>query len=416
MDLRCTRAFFGALLRGGVASCLLAPLFFLALPENGEAVGNLRLGPFGIHPYVTANITHSDNFLRTPFAEESDTALFLTPGIYFETDRDDRKLRFLYESVIEKFSELDNQDAWGHQLEGRAHFELAGGLMLELSDVYLYTHDERGSSILITGPGTLEVDTDLAFLKDNTIRLAAGYEFADVYRIRGDVAYNRVDYKGINEFRDRKAVAYAATLFYRLRAKTSLLAELTITDTNFDDSDDLDSLESDFMLGVTWEITGKSTGTFKAGYGRKEFDTAATPDFDGFIYSITINHAFNDWTSLVLEGIRNVNETNVVGANYFNTTDLSARLVHKFTAKISATGEINYVRDDYSQGLVMVIEGSPETADRLDETWIFNLEAMYDIREWLGVKAGYNYRDRNSSFDAIEYEENRFFFEVFTIL
>lgn len=383
---------------------LLIILVAALLPARAFAVGNLKAGPFNVHPLLlTFGVIYSDNVFRTPSNKKKDTGFLIIPGILFETPRDERKLYFRYEIPVEKWLKLDSQDAVGHSIEGLAHFDLASGWMIEADDKYLYSHDDPGTNVGI----------ELDFFKQNTAHAALGYKFADLYKVRADFRHGLLDYSDAdNHFRDHNYLAYSGTFLYQVLPKTSVLFETAYTDTKFDESGALDSSELDFLLGITWDITGKSTGTAKFGYGMKDFEASGLEDFDGFIMSAEIKHNIDKWTSFFLEAVRVVNETNTRGANYFTTTGFSGNAKHMFTQKIGIALNLSYGREEYSNPIII----SGVQNNRKDDTWRIGTDLIYNIQEWLGVKGSYLYSSRSSSFDVLDYTENRFSFQIFTIL
>lgn len=384
---------------------LLLLIFVAALlPGRAFAVGNLKAGPFDVHPLLLSfGVIHSDNVLRTAGNEQEDTGFLIIPGIAFETPREDRKLFLRYVIPVEKWLELDSQNAVGHNLVAGAHFDLSSGWMIEVDNEYIYSHDEQGTNVGIA----------LDFFKKNNLHAGLGYSFSDLYTIRGDFSYGLLDYSAPrNDFRDHTSFTYSGTFLYQVLPKTSALFETAYADTRFDESDTLDSSGLKFLLGLTWDITGKSTGIVKFGYGIKDFDDPALKDFDGFIMSAEINHNISEWTSFVLEAVRVVNETNIRGTNYFTTTGFSANARHMFTEKIGIAANLSYGQDEYANPITI----GGVTKIRKDDTWRAGADIIYDIQEWLGVKGSYLYSDRSSSFDELFYIENRFTFQIYTIL
>jgi len=382
---------------------LLLALLCLAPPRPARAVGNLRVGAFGVHPSLALGVLFSDNLLRTNADAESDTGFLITPGITIENEREDRKLRLEYHSLIEEYLDIDSQNAVNHFVEGLGHFELASGWTLEGLGRYRYDHDPQGTNI----------GEALDFFKEGLLQGGASYTFADLYRVSADLRYLATDYKGDrNAFRDRDELRVTGTFFYQFLPRTSALVEGSWGETSFDTGRTFDNDTLRVLAGLTWEITGKTTGTVKLGFASKDFEDPAEKDFSGFVFGAEADYEMDEWTRFSLEGLRDVNETNMASSNYYTTTGVALGAHHLFTEKIGADLGLSWGLDEYSNPVT--IGGVTDT--REDETWTLRLGGRYALQEWLRVQLRYEFRSRSSNFDSLSYDENRVLFEVSSVL
>lgn len=384
-----------------MTTCIAALL--LTAPGPAFSIGNLRVGSFGIHPLLTFGTLYSDNLLRVNTGTQSDVGFLITPGIIIENEREDRKLRLDYHSLIEEYVDLTSQNAVNHWVEASGHFELASGWMLEGLGRHRYDHDPQGTNI----------GEELDIFKENTLEGGGGYTFADVYRAEADLSYKMIDYKAArNAFRDRDELWAGGTFFYQFMPVTSALLELRWGDTQFDTNRTFDNNTFRVEVGATWDLTGKSTGTAKGGYALKDFNDATLDDFSGFVLGVEVEHHMDEWTSFRLDALRDVNETNMATANYYTTTGVGVEATHGFTEKIGSTLRLSYGLDEYSNDVT--IGGVTKT--RKDNTWIFQWDGVYKIQEWLNTLLRYEYRNRDSNFDSLSYSENRILFEISSVL
>ena len=74
--------------------------------------------------------------------------------------------------------------------------------------------------------------------------------------------------------------------FFRLTAKTSVFVEYDFADIDYDSSSK-DSHEHRYFAGIRWEMTGKSSGQIKGGYGKKKPTDSPMIDTDVNISDIT---------------------------------------------------------------------------------------------------------------------------------
>ena len=159
--------------------------------------------------------------------------------------------------------------------------------------------------------------------------------------------------------------------------------------------------EPDYVLflGLTWEIEGRSKGTVKFGRTSKDFEEPAVDDFAVWNWSIDLNHAFSEDTSLTVVGRRQVNETNWYGTAYFITTGVYGELSHRFVSKMALLLRGSYGTDEFSNAVF------PSTTVREDKTNMLGAGLKYFMKDWLEFGVDYNKRNRDSNIDASDFKE-----------
>jgi len=189
-----------------------------------------------------------------------------------------------------------------------------------------------------------------------------------------------------------------------LSPRVSLLAEYRFFGISYDKTGTLDSREHYFAGGISWEITAKSKGLFKAGYVVKDFDHSLG-SHDDFSLELQLDHRITPKTSVVADAYRKTNETDLSGMAFSVTTGFDVRLKHAFTPKLTSTVGFLLDYDDYKR-----MEGLTEAAESTTYQW--NAALQYAFRRWLRGTAGYAYTVKNASIEDLEYNSNTLFFNV----
>jgi hypothetical protein len=167
-------------------------------------------------------------------------------------------------------------------------------------------------------------------------------------------------------------------------------------------------VEHHFFGGIRWDVTDKTRGMLKVGYGIKEFERASVGTKGNVYAEAQLDHKFSPKTSILLTAARRTDETDVAQANSIVETSGEVTLLHRITTKI--TGNLNFkFTDEQYNGAVTV--GS-ETKKLHDKYIRAGASALYEYRDWLNFTLGYYFTDRISNFNSLSYINNTAFFRV----
>lgn len=353
----------------------------------------MRIGSFEINPFLSVKEEYTDNVFNSNSDEKSDFSTTISPGIKVQFPRQKKKykLELLYQADLERYHRYSTENADNHKATGYFEIRFPAGIEIGLADEFIRNHDPRGVNLY----------EELDFYRENTFVSSIGYNFAERFKIRFDYTNYLLDYEANrNSFRDRTDNTFAFYLFYKFLPKTSAFIEYEHVIVDFDESNEFDSVEEHFFGGITWEITGKTKGAVKAGYGIKDFK-GNIGGFKGYIAEVNIDHNFTPRHSIKITGIRRTNETNVFGSDFFVTTGLAVDYYQRLTGKITARASASYGRDSFKGKLL-----------RRDNTLTGGLGIFYQIRKWLIIGVEYLYTKRNSSLDDFDYKNNKFFVRI----
>lgn len=406
------------------------------LAVEAEPIGTVKGRPteevFGrrggyIHPFLSVTEYYTDNVFFSNRNEKSDFITVISPGIWLTVPHVYEKLLHIdtsnlspggfslsrfspetfrryqtylyYNADIELFSKYSSENTVNHKAEGLFQYNLRGGLSIELVDQFIASHDIRGTGI----------SSKLDKYHSNLANAIVTYEATERLKFRVDYTNFLVNYAASrNDFRDRDDNAFSGYIFYKFRPKTALFVEYEFLDVRYRADSAYDSREHHYFGGIEWEITAKSKGNMKAGYGVKDFTDSDIPTSKDFVLEAQIDHKFTPKTSLILKASRRTNETNISGTDFVLSNAVEVEYLQRITGKITADAKFSYRNDKYKGDIMH--DGITGT---LDDDYYFGAFALqYKFREWLELDLGYIYSQRDSSFSDFDYVSNTIFMRI----
>ena len=382
-----------------------------------------------IHPFLSITGYYTDNVFNSPVDKKSDFVTALTPGVWLAVPGINQKILsvsssntapggyrlsrssenffrryqvyLLYAADIEYFSKYNSQNFTGHRIEGLFQYNLRGGLTFEFVDQYLISHDIIGTGIR-TSDELDEFHTNLAnprLIYNTGKRWWFMVDYANFY-----VKYNEQR----NAFRQRDDNAVSAYVFFRLQPKTSAFFQYQYIDINYRDDILSNSDEHNFYGGIAWDITAKSKGAIKAGYGTKDFADDTIENAKNFRLELQVNHRFTPKTSIMLNAWRRTDETNISTTDYILAHGIEFGYNQQFTGRLTGNARLSYIHDHYKGDLTY----DWVTQERKDSYYIGTVSLFYRFREWVGAGIGYTWTKRDSNFPSFEYTSNMLWFNL----
>ncbi len=392
--------------RSNVFSSIVLSIIFIFLVTQLSGIeaeaqlntdpGNIKLGPFYVTPSLLIKETYTDNLFYDVTDGQDDFKTILSPGIKLLLKPLKRhSILLAYEGTFTRHADFSSEDTDDHRADALIELDFTGGLNIKAWDTFTKDHEPRRYS------PTGEIEE----FYTNVIAASASYELSKRFKIKADYINTNYNFESeISNFRDRKEDTASGTLFYRFLPKTSFLLEYDFTRVKYDHETDLDSDVTAILGGIKWEVTEKMTGTIKAGYLMKDFESSVRNDFDGVIFSLAIDHQFTEFTSIRLMGERRINETNIVGPDYSTITEGYGEFTQRLTNKISGVINGSYGVEKYNKA----ITAGTVTDIREDRVWNAGAGLRYQIQKWWEIGLDYLHRNRDSNFNIFDYKENAY--------
>ncbi len=380
------------------------------------------------HPFLSVSESYTDNLYNTSSNKESDYITTISPGLWlalpgarqpllqlatssnspgglevsrFETETERQFQAYgLYRAGIKELKNNRDDNTVTHRGEGMLQYNFAGGLSLEVLDIYESDNDAYDTGL---------ERTSLDKYNSNLLNALVTYKISPKFKLRGDYSYYKLKYDADrNAFRERDDNGFSLYAFYKLLPKTSVFVEYEYVDIAYDQDTLSDSEEHHYFAGVDWNITAKSRGRIKIGYGVKDFARAGADDQDDLIFEAQIDHRFTRKTSVFAKVSRKTEETDLETTQGVLSDNFQLGYTQNLTAKLAASLKATYIHDSYDEDLTV---GS-QTDKRSDDYYSGDLALGYSPQEWLNLGIGYAYGDRNSNFDTFSYQSHTVYLNV----
>jgi hypothetical protein len=379
-----------------------------------------------IHPFLSITESYTDNTFSSNKDKKSDFITVLSPGIWLTVPVELEKLSTVdtstlfpgglslsryppdafkrYQAYLSYVAniELHSRDSAGlnvvdHKAEGLLQYNFRGGLSLELLDQFEFSHDDFGTGIS---------SNELEKYKTNLLSFIATYRLSERFNLRAEYANYLVRYDETSlDFRDRDDNAFSGYIFYKFKPKTSLFVQYEFIDIRYNKDTVSNSKEYHYLGGIQWDMTAKSSGTIKAGYGFKDFAGLGVNDSKDFIMELQLSHRFTPKTSMTLTASRTTNETNISTTDYILSTKIGVGYVQMLTSKLSADIQLAYTNDIYRHDLTF----NDRTDQLNDKFYTASFSLRHKVKRWLDTSIGYLFSRRDSNFSEFDYTTNSIF-------
>jgi len=367
-----------------------------------EEAGSIDLGGFELIPALTTTLVHNDNVTRSNAEGVSSFATIISPEVILLNNFGTNTLQFGYRLSRGDYFSSQEDDYTDHFLSASLDYEINSKNRFTTEFIFEDGHDDRGTVFSLGIGDTLDSPDQF---KQNEFDFVYTYGALNA-TARFDVSLNRraLNYD-INtdayKVRDRVHVDFGGSFYYRIGSATDLVVDVNHIDINYDFDINpelpLDSREKSILVGAQWEATAATSGYAKVGYQRKEFDSADRGDFSGVKWALGVDWQPIERATFGLASNGDTRETNGEG-NFIRRKDLALSWDHEWLDRLSTQAIVSVGTDTY--------EG--ETNVRKDDIRVLDLSVSYQFRRWLRIRAGYQYDERDSNREAIDYDRNLF--------
>ena len=198
--------------------------------------------------------------------------------------------------------------------------------------------------------------------------------------------------------RDRDTVNVGATFYYNVMPATDITFDVIFNDIEYDfalDADTpLDSEETRILVGAEWESTAQTTGYVKVGNRKKDFADPTRESFSGLDWQVGVVWTPKTYSTVEISTFTNTSETNGEG-NFIDTETFQLTWNHQWLERVSSTFRTGYTVDTYTGG-----------TDRKDENISLGASLNYQMERYVLVQLGYDFEQRNSNRDQIDFDRN----------
>ncbi len=129
------------------------------------ALGNIRMGPWEIHPYINIEETYDDNIYLEDSNEKDDWIITISPGLRINGELREHEFAIEYRAEFLDYSDYKSNDTDKHYFGGSAKFRFPEGWSLNIKENFVKTYD----------PATSE-QTALEDRTRNDVSIILGYD------------------------------------------------------------------------------------------------------------------------------------------------------------------------------------------------------------------------------------------------
>lgn len=361
----------------------------------------IEVGIVDLIPEVDTSVAHTDNMFRDEEAPVSSSISLVAPRVTARVTDGLQLFTSTFELLRGDYSATDVDDYTDWRLAALADVEINVRNKLQFEAEYFNTHEVRGTGFSQGGVFTPVPD------RFNAKTLAAQYQFgADSARGRIVIDADRYEKEYTNNeattrFRGRIDNGLSGTFHLGVLPRTDILFQYRVRDVDYvndpidgiDTEDRLDSEERYGYVGVTWEATGKTSGTVKLGYGTKDFADPDRTDTSGPSWEAALRWEPRTYSIVEISAGRAFGEPTGIGSG-MDTQRYGLDWEHQWSGRIKSTLAISRNDDDYID------------LPREDRIRDVSARIDYSVDTWLDVFAAAGRDERRSPLPGFSYEQN----------
>ncbi len=374
---------------------LLAPSF-PALAESNKEPGLLL--------NLEAQTLYDDNIYRSARKETDDGIFVLQPTINWHAARGAHQFNLNYSGDYGRYFEEDNLNYSDHNFAATAKLDHSNRLNTDHAFEYHKGVDKPGSNDATFLPGDSPDKWNTTQLKSKVT-----YGNTDSHgQLVGQLAYKKERYTNNNgSFRDNNELQGTGTFFYRIAPRTRMLFELNYADSDYQNDDIFGSNQSNqeynYLTGVTWEATAKTTGIFKIGYREQKYENKRFGNISGLALWLDGHWQPTAHTKVTFGASRDTEDSARQGASGSTQTIIHGGIEHGMTERVRLTSQFKFSNDDF--------DGSQS---REDDRRYLSLGAKYSLRRWLDIGCEYQFEERDSSQSRFNFTSHVFMLSATT--
>lgn len=185
----------------------------------------------------------------------------------------------------------------------------------------------------------------------------------------------------------------SAAYFHRIGAGTQAVVEVRDTNLKYVTAPNSDSTERRYLVGVQWEATAKTTGSFKVGKMTKSFDSGVRASGSGATWEGGLRWSPLTYSVVDVTLSKALGESSGVG-NFMNSRQESAAWHHDWSSRVRTSLTLGASKNSY-QGVA-----------REDSLSNYGMKVSYGIQRWLRAGAELQHQQRSSSAAGFDYKRN----------
>jgi len=355
----------------------------------------IRVGGVEVTPAVKVMEKHDDNILSQQNNKKSSWVTVVEPGLDMTAEDGVSKFNVQYHLSNGTFHSSHHDDYLDHFVRGSYSFSPTARLSTKLAVDYSKTHDARGTTF--TGSALTFATPDK--YHETTVNGEVGYGVNGHIDLTGSYSNKRYDnHHTITKARDLDTSEARVSFSYPIAPATRAVLEARYKRFNYKlltPTINLDSNEQRYFAGLNWEATALTSGSLRVGYLKKRFSSARQVGTGQFSWELGAKWAPTTYSNIQISSDYGPKETDGTGS-YIKSIGADVSWDYAWNQRLSHNVHGSY-RENRYQGVGVARK------DRLSSA---GLSVDYQIQRWLGLGAGYDYLNRNSSLANTSFKDN----------
>ena len=365
-----------------------------AIQSAASASSGRRLGPVTLYPSIAIGYGYDDNVTLARENKTQSSFTSLRPALMGELLTGDDSYRLAYAGDYRWVSSSSDDNGLNHDLQFSAANTLSSRLALNWGLTYQDRYDPRGST---DNAVTAEPDQFNALQG----QFVVGYGAPDAkgrIELGANAGYKKyTNNRATTEGMDTDNRGASLRFFHRVMPKTSIVYEVRHNEIDYRlSSSDLDNREMRYLVGLTWDATAKTTGSFKVGRMTKTYERGNRGDYKGGTWEASIRWSPLTYSVVDFTTGRGATDPSgtAVNTNYVLTSTYGINWSHQWSDVLRSQLGWNQQKSDH-QGDV-----------RKDTTNSYTVGVTYDWRRMVGFGIDYTHSVRDSSVATNDYTRN----------
>lgn len=345
---------------------------------------------------LNAGITaeYDDNVLRKNNAV-SDNSLSIAPKAQYLTNFGKHLFYAKYKGDYAAYNHNSDLNHDDHDLGLFARFDHN----LKINTEFGFSYKDK-----IEQPGTNNSSTEFFNQFNDTTKANAKAKFfygsnSSIGQLVFGLDYGQNRYtNNLQSYRDVDKASFSTTFYYRIAPKTRLLFQASANQYSYVERTQFpkqSSVDTFLLAGIEWDITAKTSGTFKVGYQGKDYDEAVYNDFSGLSYMLDMTWKPNTYSKIKIAASRMTRESSQLFTSAFVSNSYSINAEHKITPRTQLKAKYALDSDD--------IFGARDRTDKRHEL-VFGVD--HSLLTWLNISMDYRHTQRTSDLALYEYKAN----------
>jgi len=351
-------------------------------------------GAFLFTPQLTGSLEFNDNIFATSANEESDIILVVNPTLGVQSTWSRHALTADLSATQREYMDFGDESVFNYSAGVGGRLDVVRGTWFDGGLRYSDFTEPR-TSAGFAGQAAKPIEYDQFDANVGFTR-----EFGR-YRAQAEAEFSNFDYDDTalfggaiadQDYRDRDDTTLTVRGDYAVSPDTSWFVSASYEEESYDLSPpnpdapiDRDASGYTAQVGADFDIRHIARGSVGVGYTTRDYDDPSQETEEGASVSAAVEWFPTQLTTVGVSATRSIEASAVAGSAGRVNSELAFVVDHELRRDVILTAAVNWGEDDYN------------AIDRTDERFGGSVSVSYFWTENVGLRAGYEYTEQDSS-------------------